>query len=101
MALVAEQVVNMQREVGIEGAKALQKADLRVFSGGKGSEQGFQLASLVESITVGNDDAAKSVLNHIARPNDLGLSQLRQVLSGSDNASTPAVPKEPTASPTA
>jgi len=34
-ALVAEKLVEMQKEVGIAGAKALEVADLRVFSGGR------------------------------------------------------------------
>ena len=75
-ALVAEQIVAMQKDVGIETAKALKEADLRVFAGGDGAKQGFDLGSLITSVGSSNESTAQAVLNKLARPNDLGLSQL-------------------------
>ena len=40
----------MQKEVGIAGAKALEYADLRVFSGGEGAEHGFKVGEILESM---------------------------------------------------
>ena len=75
-ALVAEQIVAMQRDVGIAGAKALEAADLKIFSGGDGAKNGFDLGALISSVSVANESAAEAVSNRIARPNDLGLAAL-------------------------
>jgi len=72
-ALVAEKLVDMQREVGVAGAKALENADLRVFSGGETTHQGFELGSIIEGITTSSSGTAGAVLNRLARPNDLGF----------------------------
>ena len=80
-ALVAEKVVDMQKTVGVETAKALREADVKVFSGGSGeNSQGFDLGKMIESMSVSNPDAAKSILNKLARPNDLGLSDLKSMI---------------------
>ena len=77
IALTAEKIVEMQKEVGIAGAKALETADLKVFSGGDSSKQGFDLGSIVSSIQSANPSAADAVINKIARPNELiGLSAI-------------------------
>ena len=76
MALTAEKIVEMQKEVGIAGAKALETADLKVFSGGDSAKQGFDLGTIVSSTNCANNGAAEAVLNKIARPNDLGLAAL-------------------------
>ena len=76
-ALVAEKVVDMQETVGVETAKALKEADLKVFSGGgKQGEDGFDLGKMITSTSIANPIAADAILNKIARPNDLGLSAL-------------------------
>ena len=76
-ALVAEKIVEMQKDVGVETAKALSTADVKVFSGGDGdSKSGFDLGKIISSMAASNDGAAKAVLNKIARPNDLGLNGL-------------------------
>lgn len=76
-ALVAEKVVDMQEKVGVETAKALSQADVKVFAGGDGdSKSGFNLGKMVSSMSASNDDTALAVLNKIARPNDLGLNGL-------------------------
>jgi len=66
----------MQRDVGIAGAKALEAADLKIFSGGDGAKNGFDLGALISSVSVANESAAEAVSNRIARPNDLGLAAL-------------------------
>lgn len=71
-ALVAEKLVDMQKEIGVKTAEALGKADLKVFSGGS-NQSGFDLAQVLTSLNHANEDATKAVLNRIARPNDLGL----------------------------
>ena len=75
-ALVAEKVVEMQKAVGIAGAKALENADVKVFSGGAGDKSAFDIGKLLSSMSVSNDSTAQALLNKIARPNDLGLSSL-------------------------
>lgn len=76
-ALVAEKVVAMQETVGVETAKALMNADVKVFAGGgKAGEEGFELGKMIQSMAVSNGTTADAVLNKIARPNDLGLSAL-------------------------
>lgn len=75
-ALVAEAIVAMQEKVGIETAQALAEADLRIFAGGEGDKSGFDLGKLISAASVSNEELAASLLNKIARPNDLGLSQL-------------------------
>lgn len=73
-ALVAEKIVEMQKEVGIAGAKALEVADVRMFSGSDGG--GFDIGKMVASMMTSNDAAAASALNKLARPNDLGFGNL-------------------------
>lgn len=76
-ALVAEKVVEMQKEVGIAAAGALEKADVKVFAGGgQESENGFDLGKMITSMSVSNNSSAEAILNKLARPNDLGLSAL-------------------------
>jgi len=76
-ALTAEQIVAMQQEVGVAAAKALERANVRVFAGGEGDgKQGFDLGKMISAVTVSNDETANAVMNRIARPHDLGLSAL-------------------------
>ena len=76
-ALVAEKVVAMQEVVGVETAKALAEADVKVFAGGgKAGEEGFELGKMIQSMAVSNSTTADAVLNKIARPQDLGLTAL-------------------------
>ena len=74
-ALVAEKVVDMQKEVGIAGARALEKADVKVFAG-DGAKDGFDLGKMISAIQTSNEGSAEAVMNYLARPNDLGLSAL-------------------------
>lgn len=78
-ALVAEKIVLMQQTVGVEGAKALALADMKIFVGDN-AKQGFELGKIIESIRVSSDETALSVLNKLARPNDLGLAGLNELL---------------------
>lgn len=81
-ALVAEKLVEMQREIGIETAKALSNADLKVFAGGNSAKAGFDLGQMIESLSVASDSSAVAVLNRLARPNDLGFKDIMGVLTG-------------------
>lgn len=74
-ALTAEKIIDMQKSVGIETAKALSQADVKAFIG-DGGKEGFDLGKVITSLSVSNEGTAQAVLNKIARPNDLGLSQL-------------------------
>lgn len=75
--LVAEQLVEKDRAIGIETAKALKEADLKVFAGGgKAGEEGFNLGKLITSASVSNVSSADSLLNRIGRPNDLGMTAI-------------------------
>lgn len=76
-ALTAEQIVTMQKDVGVASAKALEQADMKVFAGGDGSSRdGFDLGKMISAISASNEGAADATLNKIARPNDLGLKAL-------------------------
>lgn len=86
-ALVAEKVVAMQQAIGVETAKSLAAADLKIFSGGQNAQQGFDLGALITSVSTSNEGAAQALMNKLARPNDLGLSDLSL-------KSVPAKPKK-------
>ncbi len=75
-ALVAEQVVEKDKSIGIATAQALEKADLKVFAGTSTAKQGFDLASIVASAQVADDTTANAILNKLARPQDLGFKGL-------------------------
>ena len=79
-ALVAEKIVEMQRDVGVEGAKALANSNMRVFAGSDGGK-GFDMGKMIESIQISSSDTANSVLNKLARPNDLGFKELQGLVS--------------------
>ena len=77
MALTAEKIVEMQRDVGVESAKALKEADVKIFAGGgEEAQNGFDLGKMISSMSVSNNSSAEAILNKLARPNDLGLSVL-------------------------
>jgi len=75
-ALVAELIVEKDRQIGVETANALKTADLKVFSGGDAGKQGFDLGQLTKSLEVADKTTKPSVLNKIAQPNDLGFKKL-------------------------
>lgn len=79
-AMVAEQVVEAQKIVGLESAKAMAKADLKVFVGGDGGAADF--GKTLAALQMSNDGFATSILNRVARPNDLGLSGLAVSATG-------------------
>jgi flotillin len=74
-ALVAERMIEMQQAVGIEGAKALANADMRIFSGSDNG-QGFDIGKMVSAMGVSNESTAAAINNKIARPMDLGMTAL-------------------------
>lgn len=71
-AMVAEKIVAMQRDVGIASAEALKNAELKIFAGSEG-KSGFDLGQMVSAMSVSNESLVNSVLNRMARPNDLGF----------------------------
>lgn len=74
-ALVAEKIVEMQKDVGVAGAKALENAEIKVFSGGSdGDKAAFDVGKSLEALFVSNEGSLKSVLNRLSRPNDLGFN---------------------------
>lgn len=96
-ALVAEKIVDKDKTVGIATAEALKQAEVKLFSGGNDSKQGFNLASMIESASMGNVDTAASVMNRIARPNDLGFNALAAIKADEINQETKKkVKKDPT-----
>jgi flotillin len=74
-SLVAEKIVDMQKEVGIATAQALEKADVKVFAG-EDSKSAFDLGKMISALQTSNESSAQAVLNYLARPHDLGLSGL-------------------------
>lgn len=76
-ALVAEKIVEKDKLVGLETAKALTNADLKVFAGDGKGKAGFDLAQLLGGLkTAGDKNDVEAILNRFARPNDLGLSNV-------------------------
>jgi len=76
-ALVAELEVEKDKAIGVATAKALETADVKVFSGGgKSGEEGFELGKMISSMGVANSSTADALINKMARPNDLGLTAL-------------------------
>jgi uncharacterized membrane protein YqiK len=74
-ALVAEKVVAKDQAVGIATAKALEQADVKVFSGGESDKQGFDLGKMIASASVADGSAASAIVNKISTPNDLGFTK--------------------------
>ena len=74
-ALVAEKIVEAQRDIGIAGAKALEKAEMKVFAGSD-SGGGFDIGKVISQTSVANSSTADAILNKLARSNDLGFSDL-------------------------
>ena len=73
-ALVAELIVDKDKAIGIETAKALTAADLKVFSGSGEGKAGFDLGQLIGGLkSSGDQNSVESLLNRFARPNDLGV----------------------------
>ena len=73
----AEGKEKLQEAVGVAGAKALENADIKVFSGGSdGDKAAFDVGKALEGLSVANEGSLKSVLNRMARPYDLGFKEL-------------------------
>ncbi len=82
-ALTAEKMIDMNKAIGVEGAKALSSADFRVFAGGsQESQAGFELGRVLSAIGVSSQGAMNSVLNRLARPNDLGFREFGDLVQG-------------------
>jgi len=79
-ALVAEKLVEMEKETRIATAEALKAADLRIFSGGQGAQKGFDLGQLLESASATSTPAGAGLMNRLSRPNDLGFRELGAIL---------------------
>lgn len=76
-ALVAEKIVNMQQVVGIETAKALSNANVKVFAGGDGdTKNAFDIGKITAAMMASNEGMANAVLNRLSRPNDLGIGTI-------------------------
>jgi regulator of protease activity HflC (stomatin/prohibitin superfamily) len=70
-AMIAREVVEKDKAVGIAVAEALSKGDLKVFAGGGEGKAGFDLAQLIGAVKqCGDDSTVTSLLNRIARPNE-------------------------------
>jgi flotillin len=73
-ALIAEIVVEKDKAIGVETAKSLSTADLKVFAGGGEGKAGFDLGQLLGALkTSGDKMDVNALLNRIARPNDAGV----------------------------
>lgn len=74
-ALIAEQLVEANKAVGMEGAKALAQADVRLFSGGSADGSGFEVGKMIQSMATSSTDTAAATLNKLGMPNDLGFKE--------------------------
>ena len=93
-ALVAEKIVDMQTQVGVKSAEALKEAELKIFVGGNSAGQGFDLGQLISSMAVSNKGTADAVLNLLARPNDLGLGDIKKMMPSMQPATIREVDKK-------
>jgi flotillin len=75
-ALTAELQIIANKEVGIAGAKAFEKADMKVFAGSDNGG-GFDVGKTLAQIGVANNGLENAMLNKAARPQDLGFSSLK------------------------
>jgi flotillin len=73
-AMMAEKIIDAQKEVGLATAEALKDADIRAILGGESGA--LDLGKLIASLEVSNPSFTGALLNKIARPNDLGLTDL-------------------------
>jgi len=78
-ALIAKDIVEKDKAIGIEGAKALQHAQLKLFSGTDGGGA-FDVGKNIEAMKVSSADTAKSTLYNMARGTDLGFTNLKDNL---------------------
>jgi len=78
-ALIAKDVVEKDKAIGIEGAKALQHAQLKLFSGTDGGGS-FDVGKNIEAMKVSSSDTAKSTLYNLARGLDIGFTNLKDNL---------------------
>ncbi|KKN69365.1 hypothetical protein LCGC14_0442250 [marine sediment metagenome] len=89
IALTAELVVEKDKVVGVETAKALTAADVKVFAGGDGAaKDGFDLGKMISAMSTSDRGTANAALNKIARENDLGFVGLK-VLADKEAVSNP------------
>ena len=72
--LIAEQLVEKDRQIYVEFAKAFADADMRVLFGG--DSDGFDLSQFVQKVRLGDTQSADAMLNKLARPNDMGWQKL-------------------------
>ncbi len=80
IALTAELLVEKDKVVGIETAKALTAADVKVFAGGDGeAKNGFDLGKMISAMSTSDPGTANAALNKIARENDLGFVGLKAI----------------------
>lgn len=71
-AMVAQQVVEAQKAIGLAGADALRQAEVKIFVG-DGGKQGFDIGQLVSSVRVSDTSTADALLHRITAPNDIGF----------------------------
>ena len=75
-AMTAEDIVEMEKAVGIATAEALKSADLQIFAGGTDGKDGFALAQLLSAASVGGAQNGDALRNRLARPQDIGMQAL-------------------------
>ena len=89
-AMVAQDIVQKDKEIGIELAKSIANADLKIYAGD--DKQGFDIGKLIAGIRVADSASADALLNRIAKPNDLGFN-LGSLTSMSENDLDAAISK--------
>jgi uncharacterized membrane protein YqiK len=75
-AMVAPQVVEAYKLIGVASAEALKTADFRVFAG-SGGESGFDIGKVISATMVSNEETAGAILNRISKPHDLGIGSVK------------------------
>lgn len=93
-ALVAEKVVAKDQAVGVATAKALEHADVKVFSGGESDKQGFDLGKIIASASVADGNSSHALLNKLSRPNDMGFTVLGMKAANDSKKETKKTSKE-------
>lgn len=74
-AMTAEAIVAKDQVVGLERAKAMQEADLKMFVGGEEADNlGWNMAQMIGAAESSGTGLEKSLLNRISKPHDLGIN---------------------------
>lgn len=85
-AMTIEQAIEAEKIAKVATADAIGNAETKILvGGGDNSNSGFDVSRVLQAVKLGDTDTAAAILNKIARPNDLGLSNWNQLAGKIDD----------------